>query len=104
MISRHWKGIAKREEVENYINHLRRDTFPQLSEIHGFISASILKRQVDQGVEFLIVTVWESMEAIEQFAGPTADTAVVPPSVQAMMVDYERKVSHYEVVENYPPR
>jgi len=99
MISRHWKGIAKPGEADNYIEHLRTDTFPKLSEIDGFITASILKRAVGQGTEFLIITVWESIESIECFAGATADIAVVPESVQAMMIEYDRIVSHYEVVE-----
>ena len=89
MISRHWKGVAKPGEADNYIEHLRSDTFLKLSKINGFISASILKRGVDRGTEFLIITVWESMEAIERFAGPAADVAVVPESVQAMMLEYD---------------
>jgi heme-degrading monooxygenase HmoA len=100
MISRHWKGIAKPGEAENYIEHLRSDTFPKLSKISGFIRASILKRTVEQGTEFLIITVWESIESIERFAGATADVAVVPESVRAMMIEYDRTVSHYEVVED----
>jgi heme-degrading monooxygenase HmoA len=100
MISRHWKGIAKPGEADNYIEHLRTDTFPKLSEIDGFITASILKRTVGQGTEFLIITVWESIEAIERFAGAAADVAVVPEVVQAMMIEYDRIVSHYEVVED----
>ena len=100
MISRHWKGIAKPGEADNYIEHLRTDTFPKLSEIGGFISASILKRAVDQGTEFLIITVWESIESIEKFAGAEADVAVVPDVVQAMMIEYDRIVRHYEVVED----
>jgi heme-degrading monooxygenase HmoA len=99
MISRHWKGIAKPGEADNYIKHLRTDTFPKLSEIGGFISASILTRAVDQGTEFLIITVWESIESIERFAGPRADVAVVPEVAHAMMVEYDRTVSHYEVVQ-----
>lgn len=101
MISRHWKGIAKPGEAENYIAHLKTDTFPKLSEINGFIEASILKRTVAQGTEFLIVTVWESIEAIERFAGVPADVAVVPEVVQAMMVQYDNNVSHYEIAESY---
>jgi heme-degrading monooxygenase HmoA len=100
MISRHWKGIGKPGEADNYIEHLRTDTFPILSKINGFISASILRRTVEQGTEFLIITVWESIESIEQFAGAKADVAVVPESVQAMMIEYDRTVSHYEVVED----
>lgn len=103
MISRHWKGIARPGEGDNYIHHLRIDTFPKLSEIEGFISASILKRPVDQGTEFLIVTVWESVEAIKAFAGEKADVAVVPEVVQAMMVDYDRNVRQYEIADSYTP-
>jgi heme-degrading monooxygenase HmoA len=101
MISRYWMGVTKPGEAENYIAHLRTDTFPKLSEISGFIEASILKRAVAQGTEFLIITVWESIEAIERFAGATADIAVVPEVVQAMMVEYDKKVRHYEVAENF---
>jgi heme-degrading monooxygenase HmoA len=101
MISRHWKGIAKPGEAENYINHLRTETFPKLSEISGFIEASILKRAVAQGTEFLIITVWESIEAIERFAGAPADIAVVPEVAQAMMIEYDKNVGHYEIAEIY---
>jgi heme-degrading monooxygenase HmoA len=100
MISRHWIGVARPGETDHYVDHLKNDTFPRLMRIKGFISASILTRTVDHGTEFLIVTVWESMEAIKQFAGEAADIAVVPPEVQAMMVAYDRNVRHYEVREH----
>lgn len=99
MISRHWKGIAKPEETDNYIRHLRRDTFPQLRSIEGFIDATILKRPTDDGIEFLIVTVWESLDAIKQFAGEIPTVAVVPPNVQAMMIAFDSHVTHYEIDE-----
>lgn len=51
------------------------------------------------GAEFLIVTTWESLDAIKQFAGADAELAVVPDKVQAMMVSYDRTVRHYEVVQ-----
>jgi heme-degrading monooxygenase HmoA len=101
VISRNWRGIAKTEEADNYISHLKTETFPQLSRIDGFVSASILRRPIDRGVEFLIVTTWRSLEAIEQFAGESPQIAVVPAVVQAMMVEYEQEVSHYEVTDTY---
>ena len=102
MIARHWKGIAKREEADNYIAHLKEDTFPKLSSLKGFVSASILRRNTDKGIEFLIITLWESLEAIQQFAGESVHTAVVPAVAQAMMVEYDTEVSHYEIAESYP--
>ncbi|MBI5446064.1 MAG: antibiotic biosynthesis monooxygenase [Deltaproteobacteria bacterium] len=99
MIARHWKGTARPGEAGRYIAHLRTETFPKLRGIAGFCSAFILKRPVERGTEFLIVTVWESMDAVRAFAGEAADDAVVPPVVQEMMVDYDRKVAHYEMAE-----
>ena len=100
MISRQWHGVAKFTHADEYVEHLRTETFPQLSKIPGFIAATILKRNVRQGVEFLIVTHWESMGAIEQFAGLDAEVAVVPRRVQEMMIEYDRRVRHYEVLSN----
>jgi heme-degrading monooxygenase HmoA len=85
--------------ADSYVQHLREETFPKLGNIPGFVDASILRRRVDQGIEFLIVTRWNSMEAIEQFAGRESDVAVVPEKVQEMMIDYDRTVRHYEVLD-----
>jgi len=60
--------------------------------------ASILRRNVQRGVEFLIVTNWESIGAIEQFAGRDSEIAVVPETVQNMMLEYDRRARHYEVL------
>jgi heme-degrading monooxygenase HmoA len=99
MISRHWRGIAKKEAADRYLSHLRTDTFPQLSKIAGFLDASILRRSVQEGVEFLIVTRWKSIEAIRKFAGENEEYAVVPQKAQTMMVRYDQSAVHYEVVE-----
>ena len=101
MISRHWKGLARSEFADRYIDHLRSETFPQLASVPGFIRATILRRDVAGGSEFQIVTLWNSLSAIEAFAGHELEAAVVPPSVGAMMVDYDRKVAHYQVVHTF---
>ena len=99
MIARHWHGIARRECAEAYVRHLREETFPALALIPGFATASILQRPVAQGIEFLVVTHWQSIEAIKEFAGSNPEAAVVPEIVQQMMVSYDPTVSHYEVVQ-----
>jgi heme-degrading monooxygenase HmoA len=98
MISRHWRGLAKPQHADEYVAHLMHETFPTLAAIPGFVAASILRRDVDRGVEFLVVTRWTSLQAIEQFAGRDAEVAVVPEKVHQMMIDYDRSVRHYEVV------
>jgi len=103
MISRHWRGIARHGQADSYASHLRRETFPGLAAISGFVRASILRREVEEGTEFQIVTVWESWEAIRAFAGADPEEAVVPAVVQAMMLHYDRRVVHYEVTDTYSP-
>ena len=102
MVSRQWRGLARPECAEAYVEHLRTETFPQLGRMPGFVDASILRRcacgGVD-GVEFLIVTRWESIRAIEQFAGRDAERAVVPDKVREMMIEYDTRARHFEVVE-----
>lgn len=99
MISRQWRGLARSEMAAAYQEHLQLETFPAIRKIDGFVDASILKRPVTGGIEFLIATRWKSMAAIQRFAGEDAEAAVVPQTVQEMMLEYDFRVRHYEVVE-----
>ncbi len=98
MISRHWTGVVKREEADRYVVHLKSDTFPKLTSLSGFVRATILRREIANGVEFQVVTVWKSLSAIQEFAGVDAEAAVVPPAAQAMMVEFDLRARHYEVI------
>ena len=104
MISRHWKGLCKREDAARYVEHLKRKTFPQLATLHGFVRATILRRELDGGTEFQVVTVWQSLAAIEAFAGRSVEAAVVPGAVQAIMLSYDQSVAHYEVAHTSTAR
>lgn len=99
MIERHWKGLAKFDEAENYEHHLKTETFVTLASIPGFISVKILKRNLADGVEFLVVTVWKSLAVIKAFAGENINIAVVPQKVSDMMISYDGIAVHYDVVE-----
>ncbi|HYB94873.1 MAG TPA: antibiotic biosynthesis monooxygenase [Vicinamibacterales bacterium] len=90
--------MAKADRATDYIDHLRAETFPALEKLPGFVSASILRRAVPEGVEFLIVTEWQSLDAIRAFAGDDIETAVVPQAVQGMMIEFDRVARHFHVV------
>ena len=99
MIARHWTGLTKSSHADQYEAHLRSETLPSLKAIAGFVDMVVLKRDVPLGVEFLVITTWESMDAIVGFAGNQVERAVVPRVVQDMMVAYDRTVRHYDVIE-----
>jgi heme-degrading monooxygenase HmoA len=102
MISRHWKGLCKPQFADRYVEHLEVETFPQLVNLPGFVRATILRRILPDGVEFQIVTLWDSLSAIEAFAGRDSEVAVVPESVRAMMLSYDHRVAHYEIAYQIP--
>ena len=99
MIERHWRGTTSHENSDSYIRHLVDQTFPQLAAINGFKKASILKRTTVRGIEFLVITEWESVDAIKNFAGENMDPAVVPELVREIMIEFDEKVEHYEVIK-----
>ncbi|MGH6610638.1 MAG: hypothetical protein ACRECQ_10295 [Burkholderiaceae bacterium] len=98
MIYRIWRGLAKTSEADAFVRYLRDETFPRLKTLGGFVDASIVRRPVPQGIEFVVISQWKSVDSIRAFAGPNAEAAVVPPKVRDMMVEYDEVAPHYEVV------
>src|ERR1043166_4488997 len=100
MIIRSWRGRAAPDRAHVYAHHFLDDVLPTLETIPGFLGATLMRR-VDAGeIEFVVQTRWESMQAIEQFAGTTTDVAVVDPAAQAALVSYDHIVLHYEVLSS----
>lgn len=95
MISRHWICIIKKENVTAYLTHLDKTVLPNLAKIDGLKNSYYLKREIQEGMEFLIVTEWESVEAIKSFAGADFEKAVIDPYAKSLMVTYDKKVRHY---------
>ena len=99
MIARHWRGLVRRDRAAAYVEHLQSETLPQLVQLAGFLDAKVLRRDLSEGAEFLVVTIWESIDSIRAFAGNDVESAVVPPKARDMMIEYDRKARHYEVID-----
>jgi ATP-dependent Clp protease ATP-binding subunit ClpA len=97
-VCRQWKGVVKPGKADEYLAHLR-ETLSVLVELEGFLSFGILRRDVEDGVEFQVSTIWRSVAAIEAFAGADVTRAVVPPAAQALLVRYDDRAVHYELVQ-----
>ena len=100
MIARMWKGIAFPEKADDYVNHLQTSVLPELRQIDGFQEVFLMRKDTADGVEFIVLTMWESMDAIRKFAGEDAEFAVVAPAAQVLFREYDSTVKHFEVVLN----
>jgi heme-degrading monooxygenase HmoA len=99
MIIREWRGRASAPRAEAYPKHFRAAVVPELRNVPGFLSAHLSRRRMGDRVEFLVLTRWQSMDAIRAFAGGTVDRAVVEPGAVAALDDFDAGVQHYEVIE-----
>jgi heme-degrading monooxygenase HmoA len=59
-----------------------------------------LRRIVDNRAEFLLVSLWDSMESIRGFAGDDVNKAVFYPEDERFLIERDDHVSHFEVVFN----
>ncbi len=82
MILRMWRGSSTIEKSGEYVEHATQKVFPALGAIEGHRGAYLLRRAVHGTVEFVVLTLWESMEAVRRFAGVNPEKAVVEPEAR----------------------
>jgi heme-degrading monooxygenase HmoA len=81
------------------MEHFWHNVAPVLRKVEGYLSASVLVRSHGEVVEILVITLWQSYQAIDAFAGPNRETAVVAREAAALLTDYDRRVRHYEIAQ-----
>ena len=57
----------------------------------------MLRRNVGARAEFVMFTLWDSMEAVKAFAGEDYETAIFYPEDDRFLVDRDLTARHYEV-------
>ena len=101
MIARIWHGWTSPQNADLYEGLLKNEIFPGIvaKKIAGFRRAELLRAAAGDDVEFVTVMWFDSMEAIEAFAGTDYETAVVPPKAGAVLKRFDARSRHYEVKE-----
>lgn len=99
MVLRMWKARSTASGAADYIQHATRTVFPKIRAIQGHRGEYLLRREMEDGIEIVVLTLWESMEAVRRFAGPEPDKAVVEPEARAILTSFEEYVTHFEVVD-----
>jgi heme-degrading monooxygenase HmoA len=98
MIARIWHGLATLENAEAYYRHFTTSVVPHLKGIAGQQGAFLLRRETSGKVQFLALTLWDSIETVKKFAGQDPDVATVEPQAKAALEEFDVFAMHYEVV------
>lgn len=98
MISRIWHGWTRPENADAYQSLLTSKILPGIHRVPGYKGARLLRRNGAQEVEFITITLFDSMEAIRAFAGADDEVAVVPPEARKLLARFDERSAHYETV------
>lgn len=97
MIARVWKGAVRKEDAGAYAEYMQGTGVAGYAEISGNRGVWMLRRDVDGRTEFVMFSLWDSLDAVKAFAGEDYERAVFYPEDDRFLVERDRVSTHYEV-------
>lgn len=99
MIARLWHGVTRSADSDAYLQYLHRTGIPDYKATPGNRGVTVLRRSEGAKTHFLLVTFWDSLEAIKKFAGEEYEKARYYPEDTRWLLELEPTVMHYEVTD-----
>jgi heme-degrading monooxygenase HmoA len=97
VLVRMWSGQVEMQDADDYEKYMRETGLRGYAAVAGNEGILMLRRSVGERVEFCMVTLWDSIDAIKAFAGDDYESAVFYSKDDEFLVEREWKVRHYEV-------
>jgi len=91
------RGWTKPANADAYERLLRDNVLPGLKKIEGYRGGYVLRSDGPDEAEFVVVNLFESLEAVRQFAGPDCDVPVFEPEARRLLSKVEPTARHYDV-------
>ncbi len=99
VIARLWQGATHTAKADTYQEYLEETGIREYKKTPGNQGAWVLRRASGDRAEFLVVSLWDSWEAVRRFAGPDIDRAVYYPKDREFLLELAPTVAHYEVAD-----
>ena len=101
-IKRVWHGWTTPENADKYRNLLHDEIFPgiEAKNIPGYLSIELLRRDLDDEVEFITIMTFQSLQNVIDFQGENYTRCYVPKEAQKVLKRWDQFSSHYEAVES----
>ena len=101
MICRLWRGWTTKENADLYERIVRSEVIPGIEARHiaGFRHIDLMKRELDEEVEFQTLMWFDSLDAIKAFTGEDYSVSHVPAAAQAVLTRFDERAAHFEVLD-----
>ena len=100
MIARHWRGWTEVQNADAYETFLKQKVLPELKKLEGYRGGYVLRNDGPREVEFVVVNLFDSLDAVKRFAGDNHTTAVFEPEATRLLSRIEPRATHYDVRAN----
>jgi hypothetical protein len=100
MIARHWRGWTTAQNADAYEGLLKTQVLPELAKIAGYRGGYVLRDDTPEEVEFVVINLFDSVEAVRAFAGPNYTIPVFEPEARLLLSRIDPVAHHYEVRAN----
>ena len=99
MISRIWHGYTSFDNADEYENLLKEEIFVGIKNrnIIGYNGIQLLRRNLENEVEFITIMWFDSIDSVKVFAGEDYENAVVPKKAQLLLTRFDKQSQHYQV-------
>ena len=102
MIARVWAGSTRAGDADAYLDYLHRTGLAEYARTPGHRRTITMRRIADGRADFLLLTLWDSLDAVRAFAGDDLERAVFYPEDDRFLVARDDRVTHYEVMDHQP--
>ncbi len=100
MIARTWHGAVPESKADAYHDYLMETGISEYRATPGNRGAYIFRRVQGGEAHFLLLTLWDSWDAIRAFAGDDVERAKYYPADEEFLLELEPNVTHYDVLEH----
>lgn len=97
MIARIWTGAVRKEHGDSYAEYMRETAITPYASTPDNRGVWMLRRDLDDRTEFVMLTLWDSLAAIKDFAGEEYETAVFYPEDERFLIERDLRATHYQV-------
>jgi len=102
MIARIWRGAVLGADSDAYAEYMQRTGVADYAATDGNCGVWMLRREVGGLTEVVMFTLWDSLDAVRNFAGDAYETARFYPEDDRFLVERDLVATHYTVIADRP--
>lgn len=98
MIARIWRGVTPASRADDYLAYLAATGLKEYRATPGNRGVQVRGRIVSDEAAFVLISHWDSLDAIRAFAGDDDERAVYYPEDKDFLLSLAPNVEHFEVL------